>query len=230
MTFDGESEIRHPKSDDTNTLGTQSRLAKETDMLAGAPPGTKAEDVTIWRLPITEASQYVPAMTSANDIAAALRTTLPHLSTRKLHALLYLAQGTHLAADDVPLFLEPITATDLATEVAEVADSPGKPLSDAEAITVAVTVNRYGNLPAMDLEALIRGQGPWQAACAAGTKVVDPEWIRELFRAQDNDPEGVPSGFPRSHRGQPGRRPDQAAVPDDPEEIASFLAEVRSRL
>ena len=181
-------------------------------------------------------SRYRAPMSTAHDIAEALRERLrdriTYLPDRKLHALLYLAQGLGLADDDEPLFPEPIIATELGVRVDLAPAGTSHQLSDTEFATVAVTAGRYGSLSAMDLEALIRGQGAW---AGTGTdQPIDLNAIREIFRRQDETPEGTLSGIPRSHRTQlhPPFKPDapRTNTPDSPEEIAAFIADVQARM
>jgi uncharacterized phage-associated protein len=187
--------------------------------------------------PAVTGSRYVAPMgtATANDIAAALldhlRARVTYLPDRKLHALLYLAQGLALVGDDTPLFTEPVTATEQGVHVHYDPAGPGGELDDTQFGIVAVTAGRYGGLAAMDLEALIRGQGPW-AATATG-QPIDPALIRDAFRRQDQIPEGTVNGIPRSAR--PGLHPPLGALrpspkPDSPEEIAAFIADVRARM
>lgn len=49
-------------------------------------------------------------MTSVHDVAAAIRERLPGVGDEKLHALLYYAQGHHLAVFGEPLFAEETVA------------------------------------------------------------------------------------------------------------------------
>ncbi|MDQ1633589.1 MAG: hypothetical protein QOJ32_398 [Frankiaceae bacterium] len=58
-------------------------------------------------------------MTSARDVAAELRQRLPDVGVKKLHKLLYYAQGHHLAALGRPLFSESISAWDMGPVVGE---------------------------------------------------------------------------------------------------------------
>lgn len=196
---------------------------------ATVPTSMIAPRMDVQRTALPGARHYCAAMTTANDIAVALLARVPHISDRKLHAMLYLAQGLCLAANGAPLFADALIATNLGVRVEGIGDTNGKPLTDAEHAVVAVAISRYGSLPAMDLEALIRGQGPWQ--------VSEPDWpveldvIREFFRTQDDDPEGTMSGIPRSHRSRPGAGASHhSTAPDDPEEIADLAAEMRSRM
>ena len=181
----------------------------------------------------TGARRYLaPMTTNAASIAAVIREQLrqrtAYISDRKVHALLYLAQGNCFAANDSPLFDDPISATRLGVQVAGADNEPTKPFTDAEYVTTAVTVARYGGLSTTNLEALIRGQDPW--ATTAPGRPIDPAVIRQLFRAEDEDPEGVPNGIPRSHRSQPDALGlDRARLADDPAEIAAFAAEMRAR-
>ena len=171
---------------------------------------------------------------TAHDIAVAFRNRLRdraiYVSDRKIHALLYLAQYLHLTVEDDPLFDEPVVATDLGAEVGGLTDEPGRPVDDTRFGVVTLTASRYGGLPAMDLEALIRGQGPWSAT-SVGERI-RPELSREHARAQAENPEGTIAGWTRSERAEL-RRPAGApspnpGTPDSTEEIAAFVADVKA--
>jgi uncharacterized phage-associated protein len=175
--------------------------------------------------------------TTAATIAAALREEMSSRTTympdRKLHALLYLAQGMCFVANDEALFGDPIVSTEQGVYVQGITQQARAPITDAQHAVVLTTASRYGALTAMDLEALIRGQGPWAASRRNGEAVVDSNLIRELFREQDEIPEGTLTGLPRSHRDALHQLDDdrpRSVVVDDPAEIAAFAAEVRSRM
>ncbi len=66
---------------------------------------------------MTSTPTYSQAMPSepfqARDVAAAIRRRLPAVGARKLHKLLYYAQGHHLAAFGQQLFVQSISAWDM---------------------------------------------------------------------------------------------------------------------
>lgn len=217
--------IRQGREADGVTVSTSSDDRTEAIMPVLAAPRRKRED-----LYQAETSQrYVaPMTTTAQNIAGAFRDHLPGLSDRKLHTLLYLAQGVCLAANNQPLFVEPITSTTTSVLVDLDNPEPVKPLDDAQAAVVRVVVARYGALTGTDLEAMVRGQDPWQNARRWETDEISEDWISRYFHAADEDPDGTVSGIPRSVRAQ--LYPPAAlgrGAPDSPEEIEAFIAEVR---
>lgn len=191
------------------------------------------------RLPGPDDQRYRAPMTTSTTAAAIaaglrehLRTQIPYLPDRKVHALLYLAQGLCLAANDEPLFVDPIIATGQGVRLADVPGGRHGGLTDAEAVIVGVTAARYGGLSTADLESLIRGQEPWGATDDG--REIGLDLVRRWFRTQDATPEGTVTGIPRSHRSPAGsddtEREVRQAKPDDPAEIASFAAEMRARM
>lgn len=229
MTIDRESLIRHRLSNHPDTVSSNPRSGEETSTTAPPVTSIRHEETPVGGSPAHPYRHYGPLMTSSsNSLAAGLRDQLPGISERKVHALLYLAQGLHFAATDKPLFSELITATKTGINVAGV-DADGAADSDDQVI-VGVTVARYGTLPAADLESLIRGQSPWGQTQPG--EPVEFEQIREWFRTQDAAVEGTASGFPRNRRGQVTAQGDTSTtpIPDDPAEIAAFAAEMRSRM
>jgi hypothetical protein len=171
--------------------------------------------------------------TTASSVAGAFRSHLPGLRDRKLHALLYLAQGICLVANGQPLFAEPITPTATGVLIDLGPAGSEKRLDDAAAAVVRVVVARYGALTGADLEALIRGQEPWQNARHREADEIVQEWIGRYFRAVEEDPDGTVTGIPRSARAHlprdAGRAQPDPGTPDSAEEIAAFIAEVRAR-
>jgi hypothetical protein len=102
---------------------------------------------------------------SANAVAKAILDRHPTDSTALLQHLLYLCQGRHLGWFGVPLFADPIHATDRGPEVAGLepaADTAG--MGNRELNTVGWVLSHYGNLPLRDLGTLIRAQSPYQLA------------------------------------------------------------------
>src|SRR3954466_657693 len=99
---------------------------------------------------------------SAQDVAAALRERLPAVPAKKLHKLLYYAQGHHLAAFGRPLFHESISAWDMGPVVGSLwheereQNVPGdaRRLDEAGLNTVGYVLSRYGRLTGQDLENL----------------------------------------------------------------------------
>jgi uncharacterized phage-associated protein len=145
-------------------------------------------------------------MTSARDVAAELRQRLPDVGVKKLHKLLYYAQGHHLAALGRPLFSESISAWDMGPVVGEFwwqeqnsADSPRpQPLDEAGLNTVGYVLSRYGALSGNELERLTHSEPPWQeanrsrqpgASSRIGLDVVQRFFEDEARRDEDPGPE-----------------------------------------
>lgn len=144
--------------------------------------------------------EYAAGMArSAKDVAAAIRERLPAVPTKKLHKLLYYAQGHHLATFRRPLFVESVSAYDMGPVVgqlwyAEKNDVPvalSVDLDEAQLNTVGYVVARYGGLSGRDLEILSHGERPWQRANQGrvpGTSArIAPEWMEEYFLEPDED-------------------------------------------
>ncbi|MBU2662723.1 DUF4065 domain-containing protein [Actinoplanes bogorensis] len=133
---------------------------------------------------------------SAHDIAAALRERLPGIGKKKLHKLLYYAQGSHIASFDRPLFSESIKAWDMGPVVAELwrDEDRNEPrpephdLGEAELNTVGYVASRYGWLTGSQLERLTHTEHPWQAGDArrkvGDSNRIELEWIRRHFVAE----------------------------------------------
>jgi Antitoxin SocA-like, Panacea domain len=91
---------------------------------------------------------------SARDVAAALRERLPSVPTKKLHKLLYYAQGHHLAVFGTPLFDESISAWDMGPVVGSLwygekqgqVDGDSSRLDETALNSVGYVVSRYGRL------------------------------------------------------------------------------------
>jgi uncharacterized phage-associated protein len=180
------------------------------------------------------------AMTaSAQDIASALRQRLPDIGVKKLHKLLYYAQGHHLAAFGRPLFSESIRAWDMGSIVAELwRDEDRKAprpephdLGEAELNTVGYVASQCGRLTGSQLERLTHTEQPWQAGDArrkvGDSDRVELEWIRRHFIAEaagdEEDSEGLdPSVISASLSGTQLR--DRPGQPDDVGALLTKLA------
>lgn len=224
MTNSDKSVIRHTMSTHVDTFGVAPMPGMEDCVTTPALINRTAEDHHL-----RGAAQRYGSPMTADTIAAALREQVmqrtPYLPDRKLHALLYLTQGLAYAAGDKPLFDADITATTTGVHVDGVTPGAAPDLTP-EVLLVAA---RYGQLSAMDLEALIRGQQPWQQTTAG--QVIDPELIRRQFQEQEDIPEGTVSGHPRSTRAALHRPTvTSPATPDSPEEIAAFIADTKARM
>ncbi len=141
----------------------------------------------------------------ARDVAAAFRRRLPGVGAKKLHKLLYYAQGHHLATFGRPLFVQSISAWDTGPvigalwheEKAPTAAPDAAPLDQASLNTVGYVVSRYGRLTGRDLEVLSHGEPPWQEAdqrrkaAHDPTARLSPDVIRAYFAADadEDDPE-----------------------------------------
>jgi uncharacterized phage-associated protein len=131
---------------------------------------------------------------SAHDVAAVIRSRLPHVGAVKLHKLLYYCQGHHLAAFDEPLFSETISAWDMGPVVGtfRYEDQAGvKPqgevsLNEAQLNTIGYVVSRYGKMTGRELAIMTHGEMPWNRANEGrpehGTAPIKLEWIREYFK------------------------------------------------
>lgn len=143
--------------------------------------------------------------TTAADIAAAFRRDLPGIGRNRLHKLLYLAQGHHLAWFGKPLFVDPVSAWDNGPVVAalwhhEQHHGPSAAgygnLSNGELNTVGYVASRYGNLSRVDLETLTRNQPPYLRANEGrrpgeATRI-DPDVMAAWFRTVDVDDDEPP--------------------------------------
>ncbi|MGW4958627.1 Panacea domain-containing protein [Nonomuraea sp. NPDC004186] len=130
---------------------------------------------------------------SARAVVEAFRQRRSQLGARKLQALLYYAQGHHLAFSGRPLFEDTIAAGDTGPGVDacwdEEADTDNLgALSEAELNTIGYVLSRYGSLSTQELEDRIHAEPPWQRADAArwpsGDAAIEVGWLREFFAAQ----------------------------------------------
>ena len=136
---------------------------------------------------------------SARDVAAAIRQRLPGVPSKKLHKLLYYAQGHHLASFHQPLFFESVSAFDMGPVVGQLwwaeknehEPSAVMELDEAQLNTVGYVLARYGRLSGRDLEILSHGERPWQRADALraprGRVRIENEWMEEYFREPDEE-------------------------------------------
>lgn len=178
---------------------------------------------------------------SAHAIAAALRERLPGLGTKKLHKLLYYAQGHHLATFGKPLFSETISAWDMGPVVGQLwyaekngTEPPGElpPLGEAELNTVGYVISRYGRLSGQDLEHLTHSEMPWQRANRTRRPTesvrIELAWLQEYFTAAsaDDPEEGVVLDSAEVTKWLSGaqQRAAEPVRPDAPEELRAKLA------
>jgi uncharacterized phage-associated protein len=140
---------------------------------------------------------------SAHDVARVLRQQLPGLGDKKLHKLLYLCQGHHVAALGRRLFNEEIHAYDMGPVVARLWKDekvgrtvPPVDLDEAALNTVAFVISRYGALPGRDLEILSHHQDPWtdadQARSQGGSDIISESALAHFFSSSPRDEENDP--------------------------------------
>lgn len=229
------------KRDDIDTArgddSSGGEAALTTATLSAVRPGYQSD----WGPDEFGVRQYGAPMaitTSAAVIAAALREhlsdRLTYLPDRKLHALLYLAQLHAFAADDEPLFVQPIEATEQGVDVADAAAASPSDLTSTQFSIVMHVVHSYGGLAPTDLEALIRGQRPWQLARSAGASEITQESMRSWARSLDEDPHASVVGRTRSwleatREFRTGRATAHDR-PDSAQERSTFIAELRPRM
>lgn len=140
---------------------------------------------------------------SAHDVAEALRQRLPGVTSKKLHKLLYYAQGHHLATFGRPLFEEAVSAWDMGPVVGALwyAEKKGGHRGDPTSLdegalnTVGYVLSRYGRLSGRDLENLSHAEDPWQRADRTrrpGESVrIEKEWMRQFFSASADDEDEI---------------------------------------
>jgi uncharacterized phage-associated protein len=131
----------------------------------------------------------------ARDVATVFRDRLPGLPTKKLHKLLYYAQGHHLATFGEPLFQENISAWDMGPVVGQLwyqekqagIEKTDVRLGEAELNTIGYVVSRYGRLTGRDLESLTHSEMPWQRANRSRrpreSVRIQSAWLEEFFKA-----------------------------------------------
>lgn len=185
---------------------------------------------------------------SARDVAAALRERQPGLGKKKLHKLLYFAQGHHLAVFGRPLFSDTIAAWDMGPVVPALwkeekdgdpwaGEAAAPPLGEAELNTVGYVLSRYGNLSGNDLEDLSHSQAPWRDANTRrlpnGSVRIEYEAIREFFAAAEDasDDDGIrlDSDEVRALLAGAQERRKQPLQDDDLDELRAMLAAARGQ-
>lgn len=106
---------------------------------------------------------------SAHDVARELRSQLPMSGVVKIHKLLYLCQGWHLAWYGIPLFVEDIEAFENGPVVEDLwrderdRKAPPTPeqIDSNGLLVIDYVIDRYGNLSGRDLIELTHSEGPW---------------------------------------------------------------------
>lgn len=130
---------------------------------------------------------------TANSVLAAIDARRPGLKLAKKYSLLFFVQGHHIAHFGVPLFDEPITATDRGVSVPGADGSPAElPGGEGPLNTIGYVVERYGALSPADLRALIQASTPWQTAPESWEDGgIDLNALANWFRRDDetNDPD-----------------------------------------
>lgn len=180
---------------------------------------------------------------SAHDVAAELRSRHPGMGTVKVHKLLYLCQGYHLATFGIPLFDETISAWDNGPVVGKlwwaedrnITPPPAtRPPTEAELNTVGYVLSRYGALSGRDLIRLTHSEDPWRRAdeerSPGGTVPINIDWLQEYFTADSSEAE-VPldSGQVRQWLSDATERRDVESPRDDPGEIIRRIQELGGR-
>lgn len=179
-----------------------------------------------------------PMTATAAQIAAALRHTRPGLTPGRIHKLLYLCQGHHLAWYGQPLFTDPVTAWDNGVAVPALRgrelDGPAGygGLPNGVLNTIGYVCSRYGGLHLHDLDILTRHSDPY-AAADTGRRVgtttpIDHDDMAAHFQTVDVDPDapmidaGWLEGFLTRSREQPARGGDD--TPDDLDKLRTWAA------
>jgi uncharacterized phage-associated protein len=128
---------------------------------------------------------------SANSVLAAVDARRPGLKLPKKHSLLFFVQGHHAAHFGVPLFDEPIVATDRGVTVSDAdGGQSAQPDGEGPLNTIGYVVERYGAMSPADLRALIQVSQPWQLATLTGGQI-NVGALRDWFRRDDetDDPD-----------------------------------------
>jgi uncharacterized phage-associated protein len=177
---------------------------------------------------------YGDAMTSAADIAAAIRRNLPGIGRNRLHKILYLAQGHHLAWFGHPLFDEAVMAWDNGPVVSTLwNDEQHQPvlrqstcdLDNAQISTVGYVCSRYGGLSRVDLETLTKAQPPYIVASEGRRPQeavrIDSAVMAAYFQTVDVDDDEpvIDAGWLRGVLDQAAARREEPAEPDDVDRI-----------
>jgi uncharacterized phage-associated protein len=236
MNHDDLSATRQANPDDLVTVGNKTSTVSSLGDPAWKeimPTSDLLPRATEHRHPTATDRRYRAPMATADTVATLLREQLrdriTYLTDRKIQALLYLAQMSQLAAADRALFGNAIAATADGVAVAGLTGQTGE-ATDAEFSTAVFVAARYGGLATTELEALIRGQTPWQSAAGGEITV---ESMRLWARSFDDDPEATLTGHSRNMRSAmrkaQGEVPRRVSTkPDSPEEIAAFIADVKA--
>jgi uncharacterized phage-associated protein len=190
----------------------------------------------------TDVSYPRPVPLSVHTVAAEFRSRQPAMGVVKMHKLLYLGQGHHLAAFDRPLFAETISAWDNGPVVGELwyredrrlEAPPLTVLGEAELNTIGYVMSRYGALTGRDLVHLTHSEDPWRRADVdrkPGTsRPIPSAWIREYFLADFGDDDIVlDSAQVRAWLSDAAQQRDTAGPRDEPGRIAARIRELSGR-
>lgn len=184
---------------------------------------------------------YGDAMTTADQITAALRRNLPDVTPGRIHRLLYLAQGHHAAWFDEPLFDAAVMAWDNGVIVPavrgrECEGDPGYGTLDNKTLnTVGYVCSRYGNLQLHDLDLITRHSTPVLDANRSrhpGTGVrVDHAAMAAYFRTVDADPDApiIDADRLAAHRAAATDSRDKPAEADDLDAIRAWARGLRTK-
>jgi uncharacterized phage-associated protein len=176
---------------------------------------------------------------SAHDLARELREQLPGVGVKKLHKLLYLSQGHHLAWFGQPLFNESLHAYDMGPVVDRLwrDEKAGRSvlpieLDEAAVNTILYVVSRYGALTGSDLEILSHGQKPWQIADearhAGDSAIIEPAVMRSYFEQADLDEE-TPWPDDNTVRDALARSVERQTAPASVDDIDRLRSRARAR-
>lgn len=182
---------------------------------------------------------------SAADVAAAFRHMRADLTPGRLHRLLFLAQGHHLAWHGEPLFTDPVVAWDAGPVVPalrgrELDGDPGyRGLDNGLLNTIGYVSSRYGNLHLHDLDLITRNSAPYVEADrgrSVGTTVtVDRADMAAYFKTVDVDPDAPMvdaawlEAFLARSREAAERHADRPGKPDDMDRLRAWAASLREQ-
>ena len=168
--------------------------------------------------------EIMASAVSAYDAAAAIRQRIPGVPKVKLHKLLYMAQGFHLAQIGEPLFREDIEAWRHGPVVAELwrveryhapARRPEQ-MDNTQLGTIGYVCSRYGNNSGGDLEAITHEHAAWSQAFwrhiqPGENRTMTTDAIRDQFTAVLKTDE------------------QEREFRVDPQELDAFMATARDR-
>ena len=133
---------------------------------------------------------------SAHDVARELRQRTNFPGVVKVHKMLYMCQGWHLAWYGEPMFVEDIEAWDNGPVVADLwrdedrrrTPPPPENLGDRQLFVLDFVVSRYGHLTGRDLIEMTHSEGPWSDAFGRAwheSKVIGERELTEFFVQAD---------------------------------------------